>query len=514
MLRGDYYRNCELIANKQVQDLESGYDTQYLKEALVNLGPRTAFNRFNLLIKLDAKALRVLKEAAYRALAIRRLNLAHNILTGRIIPVKYANANQELKVRRIKQGTRAGISAVKPLLNGTIPDLMASASEAMNHWVVKLKELDESSLPFIEFLERKEYYQGLYDTVIGTIIAKGISIKADDNHWQILSNLTAAEVNNLSQQSASASDTVRRSLELIVQSTTSSPDFARIETSKAQAAEAKLRTLILQTEEAKEKVKTANKNLVIKRLTQIYAKRTGNTRLAETQLNLQAEVSMLIADKNYLEDLQWLGNSTDTSLRNTRYDLDAEWLNDDLTLSAKSILLESDPALQKELISKYALAKADFTASIPNYDPDNLVNICNFRPILNTDKISDAKLSATQDALSQAFRNTDLSAPPSEAILALAKKSFQSWNDLKQVALSAKYQPISKESGLNTIWDCLNRETNSGKIKFEGWKSYRTKISKSLGLPDPALATLSQESIHDLLTKIALKRNLRLYLIS
>ncbi len=56
-------------------------------------------------------------------------------------------------------------------------------------------------------------------------------------------------------------------------------------------------------EEAKKKVKEAIKELVLKRLTQIYTKRINNTKLAETQLSLQAETSMLISEKNYLEDL-------------------------------------------------------------------------------------------------------------------------------------------------------------------------------------------------------------------
>ncbi len=56
---------------------------------------------------------------------------------------------------------------------------MSSAYEAMHHFVSKLKDLDEATLPFTEYLERKEYYLGLYDTVIGTLIAKGFAIKAN-----------------------------------------------------------------------------------------------------------------------------------------------------------------------------------------------------------------------------------------------------------------------------------------------------------------------------------------------
>jgi recombinational DNA repair ATPase RecF len=135
MMRGEHYRTCDLILTEEIKKLEDEHDISHLKEALANLGHRQAFNRFTFIKQMNPKALKTLKMSAYKALGYRRLQLADHVLKGNILPVKYANANEDLKRQRTQVGIRDGISAVKPFLSSTIAEQMAAAADAMKHWL-------------------------------------------------------------------------------------------------------------------------------------------------------------------------------------------------------------------------------------------------------------------------------------------------------------------------------------------------------------------------------------------
>jgi hypothetical protein len=110
------------------------------------------------------------------------------------------------------------------------------------------------------------------------------------------------------------------------------------------------------------------------------------------------------------------------------------------------------------------------------------------------------------------FNNPNLDAPPNDAVMALAKRQFTSWNDLKQVALAARIYN-SKESGFNSIWDALNRALNPGKRTYEGWKFYRKRALTSINLKEDAILT-SKEEVYNLMDKLATNANVRINFVA
>ena len=80
------------------------------------------------------------------------------ILTKQVVPVRYENANQDLKNKRAMQGTRDAIQAAKPIFNLSVGEQMTIAAATMKQWLQKIQELDKSSLTLSEIAERREYY--------------------------------------------------------------------------------------------------------------------------------------------------------------------------------------------------------------------------------------------------------------------------------------------------------------------------------------------------------------------